>query len=689
MKYRRWRRGPERAAERAALEAAGIPPLPALVLSARGIDTPEKARAFLSCGRERLADPFLLRDMDRAVERIQLALTRGETVSVYGDYDVDGITSTCLLTSYLRERGCRVIPHIPDRMEEGYGVGRVALAALAEQGVTLVVTVDCGITAVEETAYAARLGMDLVITDHHECKEVLPAAVAGVDPRRADCPYPFKALAGVGVALKLVLALEEPARRDALLRRYGDLAAIGTVADVMELTGENRTIVSLGLEQVRHTARPGLQALIREAGLSEKPLNSISVGYTLAPRLNAAGRMGRAALAAELLLTRDPARGEELARALCELNRERQNIEAEIFGQCVALADALPPEERRALVLAGEGWHQGVVGIVASRLTEQYACPAFMICLQDGKGKGSCRSFGGFNLFAALERCADLLEGYGGHEMAAGFTIAQEKIPAFRARMNRLVLEETGGAEMVSTLDIDAAIPELSLLTLEEVEALDLLEPFGTGNPKPVFFLGGCTVSSAVEVGGGRHLKLRLTVGGRPFDAIFFSATVAGTGVAAGDRVDIAFSPQINEYRGWRSVQLQIVDLRHALTRAQSERALYERFVRGEPITPGEAAYLLPSREEFVGLWRYLKERNGPAGVEETSRRLTRNLSRSFGRHAPLPRTMICLEVFDERGLIHLERSGEHLSIHIHPVGGKVNLEESGILRRLHQLMED
>ena len=236
MKYRQWRRGPERTAERAALEAAGIPPLPALVLSARGIDTPEKARAFLSCGRERLADPFLLRDMDRAVERIRLALTRGETVSVYGDYDVDGITSTCLLTSYLRERGCRVIPHIPDRMEEGYGVGRGALEALAEQGVTLVVTVDCGITAVEETAYAARLGMDLVITDHHECKEVLPAAVAVVDPRREDCPYPFKALAGVGVALKLVLALEEPARRDALLRRYADLAAIDTVADVMELT---------------------------------------------------------------------------------------------------------------------------------------------------------------------------------------------------------------------------------------------------------------------------------------------------------------------------------------------------------------------------------------------------------------------------------------------------------------------
>ena len=688
MKYQQWSRPVDDPAGRAALECAGVPPLPALILSARGVDCPEKARAFLSCGLDRLLDPFLLRDMDKAVARIHQAVERGEIVSVYGDYDVDGITSTCLLTSYLRELGCTVIPHIPDRMEEGYGVSRCALDALAEQGVTLIVTVDCGITALEETAYAASLGMDLVITDHHECKEALPAAVAVVDPHRSDCPYPFKALAGVGVALKLALALEGEAGAGALLERYSDLAAIGTVADVMELTGENRTIVNLGLSSIRHTKRPGLSALLREAGLLEKPLTSMAIGYTLAPRLNASGRMGCADLAAELLLTRDSARGEELAKTLCALNRERQNIEADIFAQCVTLADALPPEERLALVLSGQGWHQGVVGIVASRLSERYSCPTFMICLQDGHGKGSCRSFGGFNLFAALEQCADLLEGFGGHELAAGFTILEENIPAFRARMNRLVWQETGGEEMVSTLCLDAEITDLSLLSLEAVETLDLLEPYGAGNPKPVFLLAGCTVLSASEVGGGRHLKLRVSACGQVFDAIFFSATLADTGVSTGDRLDLAFTPQINEYRGWRSVQLQITDLRPALTRAQSERALYERFVRGEPISPREAAFLLPTREEFVVLWRYLKEHSGPAGVEETPRRLTRNLSRSFGRHAPFPRTMICLEVFDERGLIRLERRGEQLSIRLHQIGGKVDLEESGILRRLHQLME-
>ena len=688
MKYQQWSRPADNPAGRAVLEAAGVPALPALVLSARGVDRPEQAREFLSCGQDRLWDPFLLRDMDKAVARIRRAVSDREILSVYGDYDVDGITATCLLTSYLRGLGCTVVPHIPDRMEEGYGVSRSALDTLAAQGVTLVITVDCGITAVEETAYAAGRGMDLVITDHHECKAALPAAAAVVDPHRPDCPYPFKALAGVGVALKLVLALAGPRQAGALLKRYCDLAAIGTVADVMELTGENRTIVSLGLSSIRRTRRPGLGALLRESGLSEKPLTSMSIGYTLAPRLNASGRMGRADLAAELLLTEDPARGEELARALCALNRERQTIEAGIFAQCLTLVDALPPEERRALVLAGEGWHQGVVGIVASRLSERCSCPTFMICLQDGHGKGSCRSFSGFNLFAALEQCADLLDGFGGHELAAGFTIPEENIPAFRARMNRLVWQQTGGAEMVSTLDLDGEITDFSLLTLESVEQLDLLEPFGAGNPKPVFLLSGCTVVSATEVGGGRHLKLRVSVGGQVFDAIFFSATAAEAGVSPGDRLDLAFTPQINEYRGWRSVQLQLCDLRPALTRAQSERALYERFVRGEPISPREAAFLLPSREEFVVLWRYLKERSGPAGMEETPRRLTRNLSRSFGRHAPFPRTMICLEVFDERGLIRLERRGERLSIRLHQVGGKVDLEESFILRRLHQFMD-
>ena len=687
MKYKQWNRAACSPGNRRAMEAAGIPPLAALALCARGLDTPEKAAAYLDAGLGQLQEPLDMKDMDRAVARVARALEVGETIAVYGDYDVDGITATCLLTSFLQGEGGTVIPYIPDRMEEGYGLNREALDTLRQAGVTLVVTVDCGITAVGEAEYARSLGIDLVITDHHECKAALPQAEAVVDPHRADCPYPFKALAGVGVALKLVLALGGGARRQELLERYADLAAIGTVADVMSLTGENRTIVRLGLERLRHTSRPGLKALLRQAGLEERPLTSVAIGYTLAPRINASGRMGCAALAGELLLTGDPARGEELAAELCQLNRERQTIEAEIYQECQALAQALPQQQRYALVLAGEHWHQGVVGIVASRLADKYSCPTFMICLQDGKGKGSCRSFAGFNLFAALEHCAPLLEGFGGHELAAGFTILEENIPAFARAMNDYVCACTGGEEMVSTLDIDAEVEDPGLLTLEGVEGLDLLEPYGAGNPKPVFSLSGCLVTALSEVGGGRHLKLKLTAGGRSFDAIFFSITAAEAGLSVGERVDVAFTPQINEYRGWRTVQLQVCDLRPALTRAQAERALYEKFRRGEALTPGEAAALLPSREEFVVLWRYLKGHAQLAPLEETAHRLARNIARSAGRRETVMRTLVCLEVFDERGLIRMERTTDHLHIALRPVEGKVDLDDSSILRALRRII--
>ena len=683
MKYKQWNQAASDPVAVAALEQAGLPTLAAMTLCARGQNTPEKARAFLDAGRGQLQDPFLMKDMDKAAARVAQALAAGETIAVYGDYDVDGITSTSLLTDFLRREGGRVVSYIPDRMEEGYGLNTDALDTLYRAGVSLVVTVDCGITAVAEARRAAELGMDLVITDHHECKEELPAALAVVDPHRPDCSYPFPCLAGVGVALKLVLALGGPHRQEELLERYADLAAIGTVADVMSLTGENRTIVRLGLEALRHTGRPGLKALLRQSGLEERPLNSVAIGYTLAPRLNASGRMGCANLAAELLLTADPARGEELAIRLCELNRERQTIEAQISTECQVLAEALPPEQRYALVLAGEHWHQGVVGIVASRLAEKYSCPAFMICLQDGKGKGSCRSFGGFNLFAALEHCAPLLEGFGGHALAAGFTILEENIPAFTAAMNDYVRSSTGGAEMVSTLDVDCPVEDVGILTLEGVEGLDLLEPYGAGNPKPVFSLSGCLVTAISEVGGGRHLKLKLAAGGRSFDAIFFSATAAEAGVAQGDRVDVAFTPQVNEYRGWRSVQFQVCDLRPALTRAQAERALFEKFRRGEELTRREAAALLPTREEFVVLWRYLKGHAGQTPMEETAHRLARNIARSAGRRETVMRTLVCLEVFDERGLIRLEHTTDHLHIALQSVEGKVNLDDSWIMRRL------
>ena len=433
---------------------------------------------------------------------------------------------------------------------------------------------DCGITGVEEVDFAASLGMDVVITDHHECKDTLPRAVAVVDPHRPDCTYPFPYLAGCGVALKLVLALGGESREEALFSRYCTLAAIGTIADVMPMSGENRIIVSRGLECITQSDFIGLHALLQEAGLMDKAITSVQVGFVLAPRINAAGRMGAADKAADLLLCQDPAEAARLARELCALNRERQAVEQTIYAQAVEQIDHLPLQERSALVLASDTWHQGVVGIVASRLSEKYACPSFMIHLNGTVGKGSCRSWGGFNLFAALERCSDLLLDFGGHELAAGFTIDVANIPAFRQRMNQLVREYQGGGAPEVCLEIDAALTCPSRVTLTEVEALGMLEPYGAGNARPLFCLMGATLERLQSVGQNRHLKLRLSKGSSQFDGIFFSVSPDTCPVAAGSRVDAAFYLQINEFRGNRTVQLQMVDIRPSLTVSTREDAV-------------------------------------------------------------------------------------------------------------------
>ena len=687
MRYKQWKIAHPSPEGRAQLERAGIPSLLACVLSARGVTEPEQAWKLLTPGEEPLLDPMLLKDMDRAVLRVGRALKTGELMAVYGDYDVDGITSTCLLTDCLTRLGGRVRSYIPDRLEEGYGLNEEAVLHLAQQGVTLIITVDCGITAAREVEFARELGIDVVITDHHECKQAIPEAAAVVDPHRPDCPYPFKGLAGVGVALKLAMAAAGPDRAGLVFREYADLAAVGTVADVMPMTGENRTIVQTGLAALAHPRRVGLAQLMEEAGLGDKPVTSVSIGYTLAPRINAAGRMGQADLAAELLLTRDPGRAAALAQELCALNRERQTIECESFQECVQRLERRP--QSGIILLADKHWHQGVVGIVASRLTEKYSCPAFMVCLDQGIGKGSCRSWGGVNLFHLLTQCQDLLEGFGGHAMAAGFTVREENIPALERRLRQLVLEERAGEELPSLLEIDAAVLPQEL-TVEAVEALDALEPCGAGNPRPVLVLTGAHVISAAQVGRGRHLKLRLEGRGVPLDAIFFSVDGSELGLTPGCRVDVAFYPQINDFRGVRSVQLQVVDLRHAMTRAQLEQSIYEKYRRGEPLSPQEAQSLLPTRAEFVCLWRYLERQcAGQTFLEDTLARIAQKSARSGGQSERPNHTLVCLEVMEERGLISLERQSGRVQITLHRLEHKVDLNASAILRRLREATQE
>ena len=397
---------------------AGYSPLLSSTLVARGITTAAGAGEYLACGPESLNDPFALAGMDAAVRRIHAAQVRQETVAVYGDYDVDGITAACLLTEYLRGTGLRTEIYIPDR-PEGYGLNNNAIDTLRRKGVTLIITVDTGITAVQETEYAASLGVDMVITDHHECQAQLPDAAAVVDPKQPGCGYPDRNLAGVGVAFKLACALSgDPT---AMLERYADLVAMGTVADVMPLTGENRYMVSEGLKKLCRAPCPGLGALIEQNGVNRDAMSASTISYKLAPCINAAGRLFHVAESAELVLEHDPVRAAELAQDLCSINRDRRQLEADIMAQADELLAGAHPTA--PIVLARDGWHQGVIGIAASRLVDRYQTPAIMISLDGERGKGSCRSCGDFDLFAALTSCRDLLTTFGGHSEAAGLTV--------------------------------------------------------------------------------------------------------------------------------------------------------------------------------------------------------------------------------------------------------------------------
>ena len=668
------------------LTDAGYPYLVSSVLASRGVSCPEQATEFLTQETTLVHSPFLMKDMDKAVARIDRALSDGERIAIFGDYDVDGITATCIMVDYLKGRGADVVHYIPRRIEDGYGLSCEAIEGLRKGGATLLVTVDCGITGVEEVAYARSIGMDVVVTDHHECKETLPVAAAVVDPRRTDCEYPFKHLAGCGVALKLVLALGGPDREEALFSRYCTLAAIGTVADVMQMTGENRTIVSRGLASLDRSDFIGLHALLKEAGLAGREISSVQIGFVLAPRINAAGRMGAADMAADLLLCQDPVQAEELAKALCALNRERQSVEQTIYSQAEEMIEQMPEEERRALVLASETWHQGVVGIVASRLSEKYSRPSFMIHLNGGVGKGSCRSWGGFNLFAALESCSDLLLGFGGHELAAGFTIDEANIPAFRARMNQYAAEYWVGKAPESALEVDVELRQPGRVTLQEVEALAALEPYGSGNARPLFCLMGATLLRTQNVGQNRHLKLRLGKGNAQFDGIFFSTTSAACGCAEGDRVDAAFYLQVNEFRGSRTVQLQMVDIRPSLSASSREQeclTLVEQCAAGEPVSARNAHRMLPSREQYAAVWRSLVHLTPEGALHTAYLPLLRSLSAAMGKADSFLRSAFCLAVFQERGLLKLEIQGDTIDIQLAGRDKKVRLEDSEYIRRL------
>ena len=679
MKYGIWNVAKIEADHVNTLVRAGYPPLAAMVLSSRGITDQWHAEQYLGWG-DFMPAPYLLTDMAPAVERIRLALARGEKIAVFGDYDVDGITATCLLTGFLREMGADCVPYIPSRLEEGYGLNPLAIAQLHEQNVTLIITVDCGITAVEEALLCRKMGIELIITDHHECKEFLPEAVAVIDPHRLDGGYPHKNLSGVGVAFKLASAI--CGDQQAVLEKYSDLVCLGTVADVMPMQGENRLFVQKGLALMQAAPRAGVAALMKVCGCSPSELSASSVGYVLAPRINAAGRMGQIHLALELFLTSDKKCAEDLAEELCELNRQRQKVETEIYNQAIEMLPGNKIPE--AIVLADESWHQGVVGIVASRIAEAYSCPAVLICLDGEHGKASSRSFGGFNLFSALKENADLLESYGGHELAAGFTIHREKIGQFRQALCRMADSYYATAGTATALSSDCAIPP-EMLTLSNIDSLKMLEPCGTGCPKPLLVMENLEVDRISQVGSGKHMRLRLRKGRYHFQAIYFSATAETACICPGDMVDVAFTPQVNEYRGERSVQMNVVDIRPSCKAECSAETANYQALRDGTLTKDQVDALLPDRETQGTIWRYLARQKR---ICETPMSLCRKIVRWSEKPLSLEKMLTCLDIFRDVGLLQAQRQHKYIFLRVNTDAEKTDLNLSPTLQKLLQVKE-
>ena len=635
----------------------GIKPLTARLLCNRGYTDPAEAELFLGNDERVWHDPLTMADMEPAVARVLAAVSEGERIAIYGDYDVDGVTSVTSLYLYLTGLGCDVTCYIPNRIGEGYGMSMGAVEQLAARGVTLIITVDTGITAHAEIAHAATLGVDTVVTDHHECHADIPACVAVVNPHRPDCPYPFKELAGVGVVFKFICACEAVrtglTAREALasISRYMiDLVAIGTIADVMPLTDENRFIVSHGLSLLEHTDRPGLVALLDAiSGSGSRPVagcaakkprrkvNSGLVGFGIAPRINAAGRIAHAMKAVELLLADTAERAEALAEELCEINVRRQTEENRIAEQAYAMIDAYMEDSvartgktPSILVLEDDGWMQGIVGIVASRITEKYGLPSILISYEGSVtgdpspmdvGKGSGRSIKGMNLVDALADSSDLLVRFGGHELAAGLTIRRADVPAFREHINayaaaRLTEEMTA---VRFEADCEAGMGEL---TMEQAEELERLEPFGVGNQTPLLILRDAVVQKIIPLGAGKHVKLMIYKDGQVLQAVWFGHSPAQLPVVSGDEVDLLFQLNINDYQGVRSLQLILQDLRPSENHAKAGRFAQERLdeiLGGAPIYPEEN--LVPNRDEIASVFTVLRTdaRMGNRTVSERS----------------------------------------------------------------------
>ena len=551
------------------VSALGIDPVIAHLLVLRGISTPEEAARFLHPSLEHLHDPFLLTDLPRAVDRLLQAVDRGERIAVHGDYDVDGVTSTVMLRRLLELIGADVVHFIPDRIKDGYGLEPTAVEQLAAQQVKVVVSVDCGIRSTAAAIRARELGLDLVVTDHHEPDATLPPALAVINPKRADCPYPDKDLAGVGVALKLVQALCQRSDHTRWLPGFIKMAALGTIADVVPLRGENRVIAKLGLEQLsRGPHTTGLRALLESTGLLGETLTGFHVAFRLAPRINAAGRMSTPDLATRLLLIADDSQAAEaksLAEQLETQNLRRQQEEANILAAARRRVDADPDVGAHAmLVVWGDGWHRGVIGIVASKLVDAYHRPAIVLAIDGDTAYGSGRSIPGFDLLGALEHCGDLFTRFGGHRYAAGLTMEAGRLKELRTRITSFADDRLGPDDLTPRLRIDCPLP-LAAITPAVVEGLRAMEPFGAGNPRPLFHSGPVELAQGPRIMKSKHLSMSVRQDTRVFRAVAWRMAERAAFVTQHRHgLDIAFNLTENHYRGEHTIELSVADIQEA-----------------------------------------------------------------------------------------------------------------------------
>ena len=647
------------------------------ILAARGITDPTEALTLLA-GEEELSDPMLLTDMDKACARILEAIDKEQTIVVYGDYDVDGVTATALLYQHLKGMGASVKCMLPSREGDGYGLSKNAIQSIHDKGCQLIVTVDNGISALEEAKFAASLGVDLIVTDHHLPHDALPKAVAVVDPRRADDHSPFKGLCGAGVAFKLCAALDGCPPEE-MLDYCGDLAAVGTVADVMPLTGENRTLVKAGLKSLQQTDRPGISALLEEVGLGGKPITAENVSYAIAPRINAAGRMDNAVTALQLVLCEDEERAEELAHKLNEINVARQETEQEIVKAAQEQLDAEPAIlEDRVILIWGRDWHPGVIGIVASRLVEKTGRPVIVVSVDEhGEGKGSGRSVQGFNLHECIASCEDILLRFGGHAMAAGLSVREENLPELRRRLNEWAARECA-VLFTPPLECDLSI-HLDRITVESVRRLEQLAPYGAENPTPVFVLEKAVIDGIFSVSEGKHCRLRLRQGNASIYAVWFGMPPEQLPYTMGDVVDAAVN--LSVYESLRGAQLsgRILELHPAGfgNAAAEQTALVQALRRGTPLSAEQKARIAPERSDIITVYRELQARRWHA--EDLQPLFAKLGEENTGK------ILVAITALEQVGLIAVrERSGAKFW-ELVPAEGKKNLADAPILKCLEE----